>query len=74
MFCGLAAAIAPARSLLVTGVTDVRPRGGVAICGWVSPTEASSEASDVQKNWSSTGDDAAAPILIFVIACLIWLS
>jgi hypothetical protein len=30
-----------------------------------------SKASDVQKNWSSTGDDAAAPILIFVIACLI---
>ena len=30
-----------------------------------------SKASDVQKNWSSTRDDAAAPILIFVIACLI---
>ena len=37
MFCGLAAAIAPARSLLVTGVTDVRPLGGVAICRRVSP-------------------------------------
>jgi hypothetical protein len=37
MFCGLAAAIAPARSSLVTGVTDVRPRVGVAICSRVSP-------------------------------------
>jgi hypothetical protein len=32
---------------------------------------ATSKASDEQKSWSSTDDDAAAPILIFVIACLI---
>ena len=39
--------------------------------GYPLQPNTTSKASDVQKKRSSTGDDAAAPILIFVIACLI---
>jgi hypothetical protein len=34
--------------------------------------DATSKALDERKNWSSAGDDAASPILVLVVACLIF--